>query len=167
METLSLPILGSMKGITLRTMCVTLVLVVGFGTAVFAGGHASPEEARAMLLKAVAYYKAVGRKQALADFTVSKPPFRDRDLYVFCLGPDRTIVANGGFPDTVGAPEDALVSADGKGVGSMARQLIAANGESAVRYRWINPLTHSLESKITFFARVGDDVCAVGAYLPH
>ena len=51
-----------------------------------------------MLQKAVAYYKAVGRKQALADFTAKKAPFGDRDLYVVCIGPEHTITANGGFP---------------------------------------------------------------------
>ena len=35
-----------------------------------------------MLQKVVAHYKAVGRKQALADFNGKEPPFGDRDLYV-------------------------------------------------------------------------------------
>jgi len=43
--------------------------------------------AKAMLDKAVIYYKANGREKALADFTRKRPPFADRDLYVFCIGP--------------------------------------------------------------------------------
>ncbi len=70
-----------------------------------------------MLQKAVAHYKEVGRKQALADFTAKKPPFGDRDLYVACLGPDQTIIASGGFPQYVGASADAWKDANGKSVG--------------------------------------------------
>lgn len=68
---------------------------------VFAGDYGTPPEARTMLLQAIAHYRAVGRKQALADFNARKPAFSDRDLYVFCLGPDHTVVANGGFPNLI------------------------------------------------------------------
>jgi hypothetical protein len=56
----------------------------------------------------------VGRKQALADFTGKKAPFADRDLYVFCIGPDRVIAANGGYPSFVGMSADVLKDADGR-----------------------------------------------------
>jgi len=65
-----------------------------------------------MLAKAVAHYKAVGRKQALADFTGKKAPFGDRDLYVFCMGPDRRMSANGGYPSFVGLSADVLKDAN-------------------------------------------------------
>lgn len=141
-----------------------ILVLLAMVTAVLAAEHGTPAEARGMLLKAIAHYRSVGRKQALADFTARKPPFGDRDLYVFCLGPDRTVVANGGFPNVVGTLEDALIDVDGKGVGTRARAMASAGGIATVRYRWVSPVTHNVESKITFFAQVGDDVCAVGAY---
>lgn len=55
-------------------------------------------EAKALLAKAVGHYKAVGRKQALADFTGKKTPFIDRDLYVVCIGPKGIVTAHGGYP---------------------------------------------------------------------
>lgn len=134
---------------------------------VFAVDRGTPAEARAMLLKAIAYYKSVGRKQALADFTARKPPFGDRDLFVYCLGPEHTVVADGGFPELIGAQENALLDDNGKSVAVTARRLIALNGEAVVRYKWMNPMTHNTESKITFFAKAGDDICAVGAYMGH
>jgi len=79
----------------------TLLLLLLFATAtilLFAADRGTPAEAKAMLQKAVAHYKAVGRKQALADFTAKKAPFGDRDLYVVCIGPEHTITANGRFP---------------------------------------------------------------------
>jgi len=131
-----------------------------------AADRGTPAQARNMLLQAIAHYKAVGRKQALADFTARKPPFGDRDLYVFCLGPDHTLVADGGFPEIIGVSEDSVVDVHGRGLGSAARQATEAGGEAMIRYRWVNPTTHVLESKIAFFARVGADLCGVGAYIP-
>ena len=100
---------------------ITLLLFLLFTTAsitsVFAADRETPAEAQAMLQKAVAHYKAVGRKQALADFPTKKALFGDRDLYVVCIGPDHTITANGGFPQYVGVSADAVKNADGKSVG--------------------------------------------------
>jgi hypothetical protein len=132
----------------------------------FAADRGTPAEAKAMLQKAVAHYKTVGRQQALADFTAKKAPFGDRDLYVVCLGPDHTIVANGGFPQYVGASADIVKDADGKSVGQQGWDVATAKGEGAVHYRWINPVTHAVEPKVTFFAKAGTDVCGVGAYNP-
>jgi hypothetical protein len=141
-----------------------LILATLNATTLFAADRGTPAEAKAMLQKAVAHYQQVGRKQALADFNAKKAPFGDRDLYVACIGPDHTIVANGGFPQYVGASADAIKDAEGKSVGQQGWEVATSKGEGAVRYRWINPVTRKLEPKITFFAKAGSDVCGVGAY---
>jgi cytochrome c len=149
---------------------ITLLLLLLFATAsilLFAADRGTPAEAKAMLQKAVAHYKAVGRKQVLADFTAKKAPFGDRDLYVVCIGPDHTITANGGFPQYVGVSADAVKDADGKSVGQQGRDIASSKGAGAVRYRWINPVTHKLEPKITYFAKAGKDACGVGAHNPE
>jgi hypothetical protein len=79
-------------------MGVLSILFAVLGAALLAVDRGTPPEAKAMLQKALEHYKSVGRKQALADFTAKKAPFGDRDLYVVCIGPDHTMVANGGFP---------------------------------------------------------------------
>lgn len=131
------------------------------------GERGTPAEAKAMLQKAVEHYQSVGRKQALADFTGKKPPFIDRDLYVVCIGPDRIITANGGFPQYVGLSADVLKDAEGKPVGRALWDVVKSKGEGSVQYRMINPVSGKTEPKITFGQKVGDDVCGVGAYNPQ
>src|SRR5436305_9208832 len=77
----------------------------------------TPDEAMAMLEKAIERYNSAGRETALADFNNKKPPFSDRDLYVVCIGPDRKISANGGFRQYVGTSSDAWKDADGHSLG--------------------------------------------------
>jgi hypothetical protein len=135
--------------------------------AVFAADRGTPDEAKAMLQKAIAHYKSVGRKQALADFNAKKPPFGDRDLYVVCIASDHTIVANGGFPQYVSMSADLMKDANGKSIGQAGYDLASSKGEGELHYRWINPATKKMENKVSYFARAGDDACAVGAYSPN
>ena len=146
-----------------RTLAVTLSSMAALSLAAPATQRGTPAEAKAMLQKAVAHYKEVGRKQALADFNVKKAPFGDRDLYVFCLGADRIEVANGGFPSYVGTSADNIKDATGKPLGK-ALWDTGAKGEGSVAYDWQNPVTHKTEHKVSFVQKAGDDVCGVGAY---
>src|SRR2546426_7780234 len=117
-------------------MAGRLLTSLGVGIVLTAGAHAAdrgtPAEAKAMLAKAVAHYKAVGRKQALADFTGKKAPFADRDLYVFCIGPDRVIAANGGYPSFVGMSADVLKDADGRLLGKALWEAGSREGGGSV-----------------------------------
>src|SRR2546428_12885255 len=80
----------------------------------FAATRGTPAEAKAMLAKAVAHYKKVGRTQALKDFNSRKPPFFDRDLYVACVASNGITVANGGYPPLVGPSRGAWKDAGGQ-----------------------------------------------------
>ena len=148
-------------------MRAATILIVMLAPAVAsAADRGTPAEAQAMLAKAAAHYREVGRSVAFADFNARKAPFFDRDLYVFCIGADHVTLANGGFPTYVGTSVDALKDAGGKPIGAALLAAAARGGNGTVEYRWLNPLTHAAEPKISFVQKLGDDVCGVGAYNP-
>ena len=153
----------------MKKITVWLILVfstIAASVALFAANHGTPAEAKAMLDIAVAHYKSVGRKQALADFNAKKPPFWDRDLYVVCVHSDHVLVASGAFPQYVGTSVDVFKDADGKSLGKVIWDVALTKAEGSVKYRMLNPVTHQVEPKITFFQKIGDDACGVGAYNP-
>jgi len=129
-------------------------------------GRGTSEEAKAMLDKAAEHYAQVGRTQALADFNKMKSPFGDRDLYVFCLGPNHKISANGGFAQYVGQSSDVWKDANGNSLGKSIWDKAQETSEGSIDYMWINPVSHQMEPKTAFFKKVGEDVCGVGAYRP-
>jgi len=70
----------------MRKLSLLLFIRIASGAILLlAADRGTPSEAKAMLEKAVAHYKDVGRKQAVADFNAKKSPFSDRDLYVVCF----------------------------------------------------------------------------------
>jgi len=128
----------------------------------------TPAEAQSMLQLAVAHYQAVGRNQALADFSGKKPPFFDRDLYVFCVGANSsTLTANGAFPQYVGMSVDVWRDADGKPLGKAIQDAARKNDQGSIEYRMSNPISGKIEPKISFWKKLGEDVCGVGVYNPR
>src|SRR5262249_23594149 len=121
----------------IRIACAVALSTALSGIA-FAAERGTPAEAKAMLEKAVAHYNKVGRTQALADFNAKKAPFSDRDLYVFCIGPDRMTVANGGFPAMVGQSVDNVKDATGQPLGKVLLDS-AKKTDGSVEYTWTNP----------------------------
>ncbi|MCC5905677.1 MAG: cache domain-containing protein [Balneolaceae bacterium] len=129
------------------------------------GSRGTIEEARAMLERAVAHYNEVGREQALNDFTAKAEPFIDRDLYVFCYGPDRTISGHGADPGLLGTPVDELRDVDDFAFGTRIMDVGEESPEGGfVEYKWINPVTGEVEPKISIVRVAGTDICGVGAY---
>jgi cytochrome c len=124
----------------------------------------TPAEAKAMLAKAVAYYKAHGRSRALAEFNRDRPPFADRDLYVFCISSDKKLVANGGYREYINQSADLIKDSDGKPFGGAIWDTAMKKGEGELHYNWLNPITKLIEPKVSYFAKVGQDACGVGVY---
>jgi signal transduction histidine kinase len=125
------------------------------------GEKGTPEEAKALLDKAV---KAVetDEAKALAAFNDPKGGFRDRDLYVFCSGPDKKVTAHVDQA-MLGVDETTLKDPDGKAVGAEILA-VAAKGGGTVEYKWKNPVSGKVEPKVSFVKKAGSQVCGVGAY---
>jgi cytochrome c len=64
---------------------IVLMLVAGIA---WAQDRGSAVEAKALLDKAVAYYKANGQPKAFAAFNDPKGAFVSKDLYIFALDMD-------------------------------------------------------------------------------
>jgi signal transduction histidine kinase len=129
--------------------------------AAMAAEKGTPAEAQALLDKAVKAVQTDGKK-ALASFNDPKGGFIDRDLYVFCFGPDGKITAHR-EASRVGTDVAAIKDPDGKEIG---KQMLAlgAKGEGSVEYKWPNPVTNKVETKVSYIKKAGDQVCGVGAY---
>jgi len=128
--------------------------------------RADENRSQRLLDKAVARYRAV-RDAALEEFNRS-PDFVDRELYVYVLGLDGTMLASGGSSVAlVGRNVATMKDAAGK---PFFREMLdtAARAESGrVEYRWLNRIDQREEPKVTLFRKVGERIIAVGYYVPR
>ena len=129
---------------------------------VLAGQKATSAEAQALLDKAVKLVQTDGDAKALAAFNNPKGRFVDRELYVFCYGPDGKITAHRD-PKMVGTEVAAVKDGDGKEIGKQLLEL-GKKGGGTVEYRYKNPVSDKVEPKVSYLKRAGDQVCGVGAY---
>jgi signal transduction histidine kinase len=134
---------------------------LAFVTTVSAGDFGTAAEAKAMLEKAVAAVKA-NKADALSKFTKGEGGFKDRDLYPFCGGPDGNFTAH---PSLVGKSLKELKDKAGKALGAEMYANAKEGAIGEVSYMWVRPgTTEPLVQKVSYFTKVGDQVCAVGYY---
>lgn len=145
-------------------LAAPLILMLGLTPVSAASDYGTPEEAKAMLEKAVAEIKK-DVKAALAKFTKKSDGFGDKDLYVYCGGPDGNFTAH---PKLIGKSLKAL-----KDKGTPPKALgediyaNAADGKiTEVVYMWPRPGESKASEKIAYVTKVGDQICAVGYYKP-
>jgi cytochrome c len=120
----------------------------------------TPEEAKALVEKAIAFYKANGKEKALAE--ISKGQFTKGDLYIFAFSPKGTIIAHGGDPKLVGQDFTGVQDPDGK---YFAREFIKIGPEGGwVDYKWMNYVTKKVDAKTTYGKRIDDVIIGCGAY---
>jgi cytochrome c len=145
-----------------RIAAVSLILGAwAVGALATAGEKGTPAEAQALLDKAVKLVQTEGNTKALAAFNDPKGQFVDRDLYVFCYGPDGKITAHHD-PARIGNEVASIKDADGKDIG---KEMMAAGTKGGtVEYKWMNPVSKKVETKVSYLKKAGDQVCGVGAY---
>ena len=132
-----------------------------FVSAGYAAGQATPDEAKAMAIKAAEYLKAVGPDKAFPDFDAKDGSWHDRDLYVYVLDNNGVMLAHGTNPGLIGKTVLEVKDVDGK---PMTRETLAVKEAGWVNFKWQNPLTKAVEPKVVYVVRVGDYFVEVGAY---
>jgi hypothetical protein len=143
-------------------LSIPLFMIGALPTPSSAAESGTAAEAKAMLERAVAALKA-NQSDALAKFQKGEGGFKDRDLYVFCIGPDGTWSAH---PDLKGQRVKDWVTSNGK---APAEEMFKEAKEGTVSeksYLFHRPgaAKHEDVPKVTYFTKVGDQVCGVGYY---
>lgn len=145
-------------------LALPLVLLLSVNIAGAAGDYGTPDEAKAMLQKAVAELKK-DKTAALQKFIAKAEGFGIKDLYVYCGGPDGNFTAH---PKLVGK---SLKNLKDKGTPpkALGEELYANAAEGQfieVIYMWPRPGEDKPSEKVAYATKVGDQICAVGYYKP-
>jgi signal transduction histidine kinase len=126
-----------------------------------AADFGTPQEARAMLDKAVVAIKA-DKASALAQFNKGEGGFKDRDLYPFCAGSDGMFTAH---PVLNGKSLADLADKNGKALGKEILSVAEEGKVKEVDYMWPRPGSDPTPvAKVSFVTKIGDQTCAVGYY---
>jgi cytochrome c len=150
------------RGFTVpRILHLLLASLLLLAPAAWAAEQGTPDEAKAMAIKAADYLKAVGPDQAFAAFGAKDGPWHDRDLYVYVLGDDNVMHAHGTNPGLVGKSLASMKDVDGKPINA---PILAVTTADWVHYKWQNPVTKAVELKLAYCVRVGQYVVATGTY---
>ena len=149
-----------------RTMIGVLALCAFASFAVVqaqTGEFGTPEEARALLDKAVASMKA-DPANTIAQINKGEGGFKDRDLYVFCYA-DGKVVAHGNDPTRVGLLTKDLKDTAGKLYGEEMLKVAEEDKVAEVSYMFRRPGSETAPvPKVALVTKVTDHVCAVGYY---
>lgn len=122
----------------------------------------TPDQAKELVLEAIAYYQAHGKQKALSEFSNRKGQFVKGDLYIFVYNPSGTIIAHGGDVNLIGRDFTDIQDADGK---YFAREFIKIGPEGGwVDYKWMNYVTSQVEEKTAYLQRIDDVIIGCGAY---
>ena len=147
-----------------RFFCVAL-LASGLSASAFAAAErGSPDEAMAMVKKAVAFAKAKGKDKFLTEVSNSKGQFIDRDLYLSVYDFNGIVLAHGTNPKLVGKDVSTLTDPDGK---FFIKEIIAqakANGKGKEDYKWPHPITKEYQAKSAYFEVVDGVIVSRGFY---
>jgi hypothetical protein len=137
-------------------------LIVG---AALAADMGTAAEAKAMLERAVGALK-VDKAKALADFNSGAAGFKEKDLYVYCGGPDGNFTAH---PSLMGKSLKTLMDkgTPPKPIGETLYKDAKEGVISEMTYTWASPADPAKTfMKEVYFTKVGDQICGVGYQKP-
>ena len=139
---------------------IAFALTLLASSAGIAAERGSPDDAKAMAVKAAAYLKQAGAEKAFDAFN-KDPAWHDRDLYVFVQDDTFTVRAHGAQAALIGRNFANLKDVDGK---PFTQEMQAIKSEGWIDYKWQDPVTKKVEPKKSYGVRVGEYIVAVGAY---
>ena len=130
------------RSLTLLALGATLL----FAPSAWAAGQGTPDEAKAMAVKAADYLKSAGPDKAFPEFDAKGGPWHDRDLYVI-VSQNGVVVAHGTNPGLIGKSVLDLRDVDGK---QFVREADKITDAGWVTYKWQNPVTKVVEPKARY-----------------
>lgn len=150
-----------------KIMAAVALLAVGvlLSAPVAAQERGTKDDAKALVEKAVAFYKAHGKEAVIAEANKPDGSLTDRDLYIFIVNvADGVRLAHAKNAKLVGKSIIDFKDVDGKPYGQEIVDLGKAAGSGWVDYKFTDPVTKKIGDKTTYILRADDMIFASGAY---
>lgn len=143
------------------TFLIILCVIVSF---TYAQDRGTAEEAKAMLDKAITFYKANGPGKAFAAFNDPMGPFVNKDLYVFAVDLNGKVLAHGANAELIGKDMAEIRDENKKNFIAEMLTVVKAKSEGTVTYRWANPQFNLVEEKCSYIEKVNKVILGCGYY---
>jgi uncharacterized protein len=152
----------------MRPAIVALVAAlswIGMAWPIHAYEFGTREEAAAMVKRVQEKFRREGPEATFRAINRKAPGFADRDLYPFVTELTGLCVANGVTPAVTGKNLIDLKDQDGKFIiQEFIKIAKSPSGHGWIDYRWLNPVTKTIEDKSGYIERMGDYFVGVGVY---
>jgi cytochrome c len=148
----------------IMTAIFAAVFMLAVSHVALAAEFGTPAQAEAMVKKAVAEIKAIGKEKAFAEISNPKGKFIDRDLYVFVYDMNGKCVAHGFNQKMIGKDLIDMKDPDGKFYVKERVEISKTKGKGWQDYKFTNPLTKKVEHKTAYIEKVDDLIVGCGAY---
>ncbi|HSW82067.1 MAG TPA: cache domain-containing protein, partial [Usitatibacter sp.] len=142
----------------LSVLAAVFALAIGIPAAAQDKSKGTAAEATAMVDKAIAHIKKVGREKAFADFSSKKAPWFDRDLYVVVYDMKGKVLAHGSNEKMVGKEVIDLRDNDGKYFVRERVEMMSKGPDAKgwQDYKFMNPVSRAIEPKSMYLHRFED-----------
>ena len=139
-------------------------LLIALAGPVLAAPPATKDEAKAMVGAAVASIKKDGPDRTYAEISNKSGKFVDRDLYIVVYGLDGMVLAHGANAKRIGTNQIADKDPDGKEFVKERVELAATHPSFWQSYKFMNPVTQTVEPKEMYCERLDQTVVCGGVY---
>lgn len=150
---------------TLIAACFALIALCWGATLASAQTTHTPDQAKALVEKGVAFWASAGKDAAVAAFADPAGGWTDGDLYlVVHADDDKLTMISHPNKALIGKPQVDQKDAEGRLFNQEMKAAVAKSGEAWISYKWPNPATKKIAPKKSYFKKVGDVIIAAGVY---
>src|SRR5215470_4592308 len=145
-----------------------VAIVTAYFACTYISAAAEPitkDEVVAMVQKAVAAIKSKGAEKAYAEFDDKSGQFVRGDFYISVIGLDGTLLAYGAATNHVGDNVMNIKDGDGKEIIKERVQLAQNQKTFWQSYKFMNPVTKTVEPKQMYCERLDSTIVCGGFYL--
>lgn len=129
-----------------------------------ANSQGTPDEAHALVKKAIAYFQENGQEKTMAALNDNNGEFVDRDLYVFVHDDQGVYYAIAPKPAFIGKNLSSVRDANGKFIVKEQIEKLKTADNMWQEYHWENPVTKKIALKKTYCEKLDTLQFCAGAY---
>jgi cytochrome c len=127
-----------------------LICIFSMTNAAFTADLNKPEEAVAMVKKAITHYQKFGKEKTLAEVSKLKGPFVDKEMFTVVMDAKGVVLAHGFEHKMIGKNIMEMRDHEGTAMVQDMFRITKDKNSGWTHYKFPNPMTKAIEPKSTY-----------------